>query len=36
MDRKDYTPTKQSKILGGHTPMVGRESMRGGEPSILR
>lgn len=34
MDRKEYTPTKQSKLFG--TTPAGRESVRGGELTIVR
>jgi TolA-binding protein len=38
MDRKEYTPTKQSKLFPapGYTPAAGRESLRGGELTIIR
>lgn len=38
MDRKEYTPTKQSKLFPttGYTPAAGRESIRGGELTIVR
>jgi len=38
MDRKDYTPTKQSKLFSGngYTPNAARESLRGGELTIVR
>jgi hypothetical protein len=38
MDRKEYTPTKQSKLFSGaaYTPNAGRESLRTGELTIVR
>jgi hypothetical protein len=39
MDRKEYTPTKQSKLFSagpGYSGAGGRESLRGGELTIVR